>query len=322
MSDGFKPIRDGMEREDRMNAIKKEQWRGRSETYGEDANGKKSVAEVAAATDSIRAYYNNIKKHPLLTSDEEKELARRIAAGDEGARRKMIESNLRLVVSIAKRYIYRGLPLQDLIEEGNIGLIKSVERFDGTKGCKFSTYATYWIRQSVERAVVNQAKIVRVPIHVTSDISRMMRAVRELKGATDMEPSTSDIAEKMGVTGRYVKKLETVSMKSYSLDAAFNEQSDQGLLDKLEDDKFPLPVDVIDAENRAGQIREWLDMLEANESKVIKLRFGIDGDPQTLEKIGKEFGVTRERVRQIESKALGKLKRITAEMDINSMAAV
>jgi RNA polymerase primary sigma factor len=209
-----------------------------------DEEEKLEHNEPTASTDSIKAYFNNIKKHPLLKPDQERVLADRIARGDKEARKQMIEANLRLVVNIAKRYIYRGLPLQDLIEEGNIGLIKSVERFKAAKGCKFSTYATYWIRQSVERAIINQSKIVRMPIHVTSDISRMMRATRELKGMLKREPSVKELADKMGVTERYVSKLKGISRKSYSLDAAINELSDQSLLDKLEDDKFPLPFDV------------------------------------------------------------------------------
>jgi RNA polymerase primary sigma factor len=283
--------------------------------------GKKG-SEPTASTDSIKAYFNNIKKHSLLTPDQERVLAWRIARGDKEARKQMIESNLRLVVNIAKRYIYRGLPLQDLIEEGNIGLIRSVERFKATKGCKFSTYATYWIRQSIERAIINQSKIVRMPIHVTSDLSRMMRATRELKGMLKREPSVVEVADKMGVTERYVTKLKGISRKSYSLDAAINEQTDQVLLDKLEDDKFPLPFDVVDAEKRAEEIRQWLTMLDPNESRILKLRFGLDGEPQTLERVGKLFGVTRERVRQIQAKALKKLRKITEERQISSPEAV
>jgi RNA polymerase primary sigma factor len=286
--------------------------------YNEAAKEKVAPSTEPATTDSIKAYFNSIKRYSLLTSNEEKVLANRIARGDKQARKKMIEANLRLVVSIAKRYIYRGLPLQDLIEEGNIGLIKSVERFKATKGCKFSTYATYWIRQSVERAVINQSKIVRMPIHVTSDLARMMRSIRELNGTLKREPSIRELAEKMGVSGRYVQKLQNISRKSCSLDATFNDRSDQSYLDKLEDDRFPLPIDVVDAQKRAGQIRGWLDMLEANERRVLRLRFGLDGEPQTLEKIGHAFGVTRERVRQIESKALEKLKRFVKKKEIKS----
>jgi RNA polymerase primary sigma factor len=278
--------------------------------------------ETAPYTDSIKSYFDSIKRYSLLTSSEEKVLAGRIARGDKKARKKMIEANLRLVVSIAKRYIYRGLPLQDLIEEGNIGLIKSVERFKAAKGCKFSTYATYWIRQFVERAVINQSKIVRMPIHVTSDLARMMRSTRELNTTLKREPSIRELAEKMGVSGRYVQKLKNISRKSYSLDATYNDRGDQSLLDKLEDDRFPLPIDIVDAGKRAVQIRGWLDMLEANERRVLRLRFGLDGEPQTLEKIGNAFGVTRERVRQIEAKALKKLKKITEEMHVNSPEAI
>ncbi len=283
-----------------------------------DEEEKLEHNEPTASTDSIKAYFNNIKKHPLLKPDQERVLAGRIARGDKEARKQMIEANLRLVVNIAKRYIYRGLPLQDLIEEGNIGLIKSVERFKAAKGCKFSTYSTYWIRQSVERAIVNQSKIVRMPIHVTSDLSRMMRATRELKGTLNRDPSVKELADKMGVTGRYVTKLKGISRKSYSLDATINELSDQSLLDKLEDDKFPLPFDVVDAEKRAEEIRQWLTMLDPNESMVLRLRFGLDGEPQTLERVGKLFGVTRERVRQIEARALEKLKNIVTKKEIKS----
>lgn len=272
--------------------------------------------EPSQTTDSIKAYFNCIKRYPLLTSTQERSLAARIAKGDREARNNMIEANLRLVVNIAKRYNYRGLPLQDLIEEGNIGLIKSVERFKGTKGCKFSTYATYWIRQSVERALVNQTRVVRMPIHVASDLSRMFRSTRELKTTLKREPSINELADRMGMSGRHVQKLKSITRKSFSLDAVYNYQTDQSLLDRLEDDKFPLPVDIVDSRKRAGQIRGWLEMLEPNESAVLRLRFGIDGESQTLEKIGGVFGVTRERIRQIEVRALGKLKKIMEKKNI------
>ncbi|MBI5234432.1 MAG: sigma-70 family RNA polymerase sigma factor [Deltaproteobacteria bacterium] len=274
------------------------------------------------ATDTIRLYFNSIKRCPLLTADEEKLLALRISKGDQSARRRMIEANLRLVVNIAKRYIHRGLPLQDLIEEGNIGLIRSVERFIGTKGCKFSTYATYWIRQAVERAVINQSKIVRLPIHVATDLSRMMRADRDLRGTLDREPTVDELSQKMGMSGRYIKKLNTISKKSYSLEATFSADGDQTFLDKLEDEKIPMPFETISTEERTVLVAKWLGELDENEREVIRLRFGIDADPQTLESIGKGFGVTRERVRQIEVKALDKLKKMMGEMDINTADAI
>ncbi len=275
------------------------------------------------ASDSVKVYFSGIKRFTLLTSDEEKYLARRIARGDTDSRRKMIEANLRLVVNIAKRYLNRGLPLQDLIEEGNIGLIKSVERFKATKGCKFSTYATYWIKQAIERAIANQSSIVRLPIHVTADISRLTRANRELTRSLKREPTVVELSEKTGLTGRYVKKLNTISKKSYSLEASFPDDTDQSLLDRLEDDRFPTPMELIDESRRVDRINNWLGMLDDNERTIIRLRFGLDKDePQTLESIGKCFGVTRERVRQIEVKALDKLKKFIKQSDITSFDAV
>lgn len=275
------------------------------------------------ASDSVKVYFSGIKKFNLLTSDEEKTLARRIARGDKEARRMMIEANLRLVVNIAKRYLNRGLPLQDLIEEGNIGLIKSVERFKATKGCKFSTYATYWIKQAIERAIANQSSIVRLPIHVTADISRLTRATRELSRTLKREPSITELSEKTGLSGRYVKKLNTISKKSYSLEATFPDDTDQSLLDRLEDDRFPAPMDIIDESRRLERINCWLGMLDDNERTILRLRFGLEEDePQTLEAIGKTFGVTRERVRQIEVKALDKLKKIIKQSDILTFDAI
>ncbi|MDO8427076.1 MAG: sigma-70 family RNA polymerase sigma factor [Deltaproteobacteria bacterium] len=275
------------------------------------------------ATDSVKVYFSGIKRFNLLTSDEEKYLARRIARGDAVSRRKMIEANLRLVVNIAKRYLNRGLPLQDLIEEGNIGLIKAVERFKATKGCKFCTYATYWIRHAVERSIANQSSIVRLPIHVTADLSRLTRANRELTRSLKREPSLGELSEKTGLSGRYVKKLNTISKKSYSLEASFPDDTDQSLLDRLEDDRFPTPMELIDESRRVERINGWLGMLDDNERTIIRLRFGLDEDePKTLESIGRSFGVTRERVRQIEVKALDKLKKIIRQSDITSFDAI
>lgn len=280
-------------------------------------------AREGAVTDSASVYLQNIRKFALLVPAQEKELAVRIAKGDKLARKKMIESNLRLVVNIAKRYVNRGLPLQDLIEEGNIGLIKSVERFRAAKDCKFSTYATYWIRQAVERAIANQADTVRLPIHISSDMSRISRASRELVAVLEREPSLAELAQKTGFSGRYVKKLSTIGKKCYSLNSAFTDDDDQTLIDKIEDEKIPTPETALDTQKRADSVQRCMSMLEENEKKVLKMRFGFDDDePRTLEAIGKAFGVTRERVRQVEVKALDKLKKIMNLSDITASYAV
>lgn len=273
--------------------------------------------------DTVKVYFRGIRKFPLLTSKEEKELAARIARGDEEARKRMIESNLRLVVNIAKRYLNRGLPLQDLIEEGNIGLIKSVERFRAAKGCKFSTYATYWIKQAIERAITNQAGIVRLPIHVTADLARLTKTTRELTRTLKRQPTVTELSEHTGLSGRYVKKLHSIGKKTYSLDANFPDDTEQSLMDRLEDDTMPAPMESIDSLRRTEKIKTWLGMLDENECKILKLRFGLENDePQTLEAIGKSFGVTRERVRQIEVKALDKLRKIVDQTDIVSLDAI
>lgn len=273
--------------------------------------GDKDGRELPA-TDTVKVYFDGIKRYPLLKAKDERELALRIARGDKDARRTMIESNLRLVVNIAKRYISRGFPLQDLIEEGNIGLIKSVERFKTSKGCKFSTYATYWIKQSIERAIANQSNIVRLPIHITADISRVTRTARELTAQFDREPTLREISEKTGFSGRYVKKLDAISRKSFSIET--REGGEQSLLEKIPDDTFPTPMELIDEARRSNKIDSWLGLLDVTERKIIKLRFGLDKEgPKTLEAIGRHLGVTRERIRQIEAKALNKLRKIIKE---------
>ncbi len=283
---------------------------------------KELLEELPTPGDSLKAYFESIKKYPLLTAEEEKTLSERIARGDREARKRMIESNLRLVVNIAKRYMNRGLPLQDLIEEGNIGLIRSVERFKGSKGCKFSTYATYWIKQSVERAIMNQALAVRLPIHVTNDISKMNRVRKELKKLLKREPTPVEIASRMGVSGRYIKRLSNISHKVCSIDATLGGDTDETLLDKLEDTRFPEPIELMSAEIRSKEIEEWLSVLDENEQKIIRLRFGLDCEPETLEKIGKRFGVTRERIRQIEARALNKLRQIVNSKNIDSLDSI
>ena len=266
---------------------------------------------TADSTDTISAYFRGIKRFELLSAADEKRLAKGVAMGDPEARKKFIESNLRLVVNIAKRYMNRGLPLQDLIEEGNIGLIKSVERFNPGKGCRFSTYATYWIKQSVDRAVANQANTVRLPIHVTNDLAKLSRVARELTSTLEREPSLDELSEKSGLSGRYVKKLSSINTRSLSLESTLSDDHDQSLIGKIEDESMPAPMDFREMADRSAMLDEWLGMLDNSEADIIRRRFGFNGDvTETLDAIGKAFGVTRERVRQIEAKALLKLKKM------------
>lgn len=284
------------------------------------AEGERQGPE-SGAMDSTRFYLNGIRKYPLLTQKEEKELARRISKGDKTARKRMIESNLRLVVSIAKRYPNRGLCFQDLIEEGNVGLIKAVERFRPSKGCRFSTYATYWIKQSVERAMANQAETVRLPVHVGIDLSKISKATRELTLAFNRQPTIDELSAKTGLSGRYVKKLSTIRSKSCSLDTALTDGSEQTLLEQLEDASLPTPMEMIDSVRRLAGVEKLLGMLDDNERVMLRLRFGFEQDePHTLERIGKRFGVTRERARQIEVKALAKLRKIIGENGKDALA--
>ncbi|MBI5237276.1 MAG: sigma-70 family RNA polymerase sigma factor [Deltaproteobacteria bacterium] len=276
------------------------------------------------SSDTVLVYFNNIRRYPLLTSAEEKRLAGRIARGDTTARRTMIESNLRLVVNIAKRYFNRGFQLQDLIEEGNIGLIKSVERFRADKGCKFSTYATYWIRQSIERAIASQSNVVRLPIHVTADMARIARVTRALRYQYDREPSIGELSDKTGLSGRYVKKLGHLAKRPFSFDSSIAEGGEQSLIEKFEDTTSLSPYQLIAEARRTDSIGRWLAFLDKNEKDIIRMRFGIGVDEaKTLETIGRLYGVTRERIRQIESKALIKLKDIIRETDkITSLDSV
>jgi len=278
-------------------------------------------SDAAVSPDSINIYFREIKRFKLLKADEEKALAKRVAKGDGEARRQMIEANLRLVVNIAKRYVNRGLPLQDLIDEGNIGLIKAVERFKATMGCRFSTYATYWIRQTVERSLANKGSMIRLPIHIVTDMSRMAKASREFRVLSNREPSTQEISEKTGLSGRYVKKLENLSKRTLSLETAAHEDSDSSLLESIEDERTPAPAEYINETRRSERVESWLKLLDENERKIIRLRFGIgDYAPRTLETIGRQFGVTRERVRQIEEKALIKLREIAFYREQGSAA--
>jgi RNA polymerase primary sigma factor len=223
----------------------------------------------------------------------------------------MIESNLRLVVKIAKRYINRGLPFLDLIEEGNMGLIKAVERFKLSKECRFSTYATWWIRQSIERALVNQSRTIRLPVHVSDDINKMLRITRELMQTVNREPSVKEVAAEMKVTSIYVRKLMVLLNKTYSIERPMGENSDYFLINTIEDTSTISPAVLLEDVNKFDMILKGFDTLSESEKKILTLRFGLDDkEPQTLDTIGRSFGVTRERIRQIEAKSLEKLRQL------------
>jgi RNA polymerase primary sigma factor len=269
------------------------------------------VPEVEHFDDAIKLYLREIQKTRLLTADEEKELAAQIARGDKAARDRMIESNLRLVVKIAKRYINRGLPFLDLIEEGNMGLIKAVERFKLSKECRFSTYATWWIRQSIERALVNQSRTIRLPVHVSDDINKMLRLTRELMQKMNREPSVKEVATAMEVNSAYVRRLMVLLKKTYSIERPMGENSDYFLIDTIEDTSTISPATLLEDQNKHMLVLEWLATLSDNERKILVKRFGLDDkEPETLDTIGKSHGVTRERIRQIEAKSLEKLRKM------------
>jgi len=266
--------------------------------------------------DAIKLYLKDIQKTNLLTAEEERALARRIDDGDMAARDQMIESNLRLVVKIAKRYMNRGLPFLDLIEEGNLGLIKAVERFKLSKECRFSTYATWWIRQSIERALVNQSRTIRLPVHVSDDINKLIKITRELVRVYKREPQIKEVAEAMGVEPAYVRRLMVLLKKTYSIEHPMGENSDYSLIDTIEDSSVVNPLELAEWLNKYQLIADLLATLNDNEKEIIALRFGLnDRDPQTLDTIGRQFGVTRERIRQIEAKSLEKLRVLLAERD-------
>lgn len=267
------------------------------------------IVELERFDDAIKIYLRDIQRTPLLNSTTEKELARKIEKGDGAARNKMIESNLRLVVKIAKRYMNRGLPFLDLIEEGNLGLIKSVERFNLAKECRFSTYATWWIRQSIERALINQSRTIRLPVHVSDNIGRMIRVTRKLSQELNREPDIEEIAEAMKSKVHHVQRLMTLLRHTCSIEAPIGEGNDFALIDTLEDSSMVSPTNLHENINIFELISRHFNELSENEQKILTLRFGLDdNDPQTLDTIGQQFGVTRERIRQIEAKCLDKLR--------------
>ncbi|HEY5672630.1 MAG TPA: sigma-70 family RNA polymerase sigma factor [Malonomonas sp.] len=268
--------------------------------------------------DAIKLYLKEIQKSTLLTAEEERELAGRIAQGDDAARARMIESNLRLVVKFAKRYMNRGLPFLDLIEEGNMGLIKAVEKFKVSKGCRFSTYATWWVRQSIERALVNQSRTIRLPVHVADDINKFVKVNRELVQRLKRDPSIEEIAEVMGVEVSYVRRMMILLKKTYSIEHPMGDNNDYSLIDTIEDKNQIDPGSMIEDLDRFAHVLEWMDDLSETEREILALRFGLDDrEPQTLDTIGQKFGVTRERIRQIEAKSLAKLRKTLEEKILN-----
>ena len=269
--------------------------------------------ENAKLDDPVRMYLKEIGRIKLLSPEEEQEVARAMAEGDEktreAARKRMSEANLRLVVSIAKRYVGRGMQLLDLIQEGNLGLMKAVEKFDYTKGYKFSTYATWWIRQSITRAIADQARTIRIPVHMVETINKLVRIQRQLLQELGREPTPEEIGEQMGLPAERVREIQKISQEPVSLETPIGEEEDSQLGDFIEDDAAVVPPDAASFSMLQEQLAKVLDGLAERERKVISLRFGLeDGHPRTLEEVGREFGVTRERIRQIESKTLAKLR--------------
>ncbi len=268
-----------------------------------------SIPEGVGLDDPVRMYLKEIGKVPLLTGDEEIELAERMHNGDEAAKKRLSEANLRLVVSIAKRYVGRGMLFLDLIQEGNLGLIKAVEKFDYTKGYKFSTYATWWIRQAITRAIADQARTIRIPVHMVETINKLIRVSRQLLQELGREPHVDEIANAMGVSEDRVREIMKIAQEPVSLETPIGEEEDSILGDFIPDNDAPAPSDMAAFMLLKEQLMNVLETLTPREEKVLRLRFGLDdGRARTLEEVGKEFNVTRERIRQIEAKALRKLR--------------
>ena len=275
----------------------------------EELNNPMALMEGIAIDDPVRMYLKEIGKVNLLSSDEEIELAKRMLEGDEAAKQRLAEANLRLVVSIAKRYVGRGMQFLDLIQEGNLGLIKAVEKFDYTKGYKFSTYATWWIRQAITRAIADQARTIRIPVHMVETINKVIRVSRQLLQELGHDPSPEEIAEVMNMPVQKVRDILKIAMEPVSLETPIGEEEDSHLGDFIADDDTPEPAEMASYTLLKEQLVEVLKTLTPREEKELRLRFGIeDGRTRTLEEVGKEFNVTRERIRQIEAKALRKLR--------------
>lgn len=268
-----------------------------------------SIPEGISIDDPVRMYLKEIGRVPLLTADEEIHLAKRMENGDEEAKRRLAEANLRLVVSIAKRYVGRGMLFLDLIQEGNLGLIKAVEKFDYNKGYKFSTYATWWIRQAITRAIADQARTIRIPVHMVETINKLIRVSRQLLQDKGREPLPEEIAKEMDISVERVREIMKIAQEPVSLETPIGEEEDSHLGDFIEDQDAPAPAEAASFMLLKEQLEEVLESLTPREEKVLRLRFGLDdGRARTLEEVGQHFGVTRERIRQIEAKALRKLR--------------
>ncbi|MCC7543646.1 RNA polymerase sigma factor RpoD [bacterium] len=283
-------------------------WQTEPEEDVENAVSEEAIKDIA--DDSVRLYLREIGKIPLINAEEEVALAKRIQAGDKSAKDALAEANMRLVVSIAKKYIGRGLDLLDLIQEGNTGLLRAVEKFDYTKGFKFSTYATWWIRQAITRAIADQARVIRIPVHMVETINKLIRTQRRLTSELGREPSPEELAKEMEMDVEKVLHIQKISQDTTSLDAAVGEDEDSTLGEFIEDQDSVSPVDAATYELLKEHINNTLSLLTPREQKILRMRFGLeDGRSHTLEEVGQEFGVTRERIRQIEAKALAKLRK-------------
>ena len=277
-----------------------------------------SVPEGISIEDPVRMYLKEIGKVPLLSAEEEIKLAQRMEEGDEDAKKRLAEANLRLVVSIAKRYVGRGMLFLDLIQEGNLGLIKAVEKFDYRKGYKFSTYATWWIRQAITRAIADQARTIRIPVHMVETINKLIRVSRQLLQELGREPTPEEIAEEMHMSVERVREILKISQEPVSLETPIGEEEDSHLGDFIQDDNVPVPADAAAFTMLKEQLEDVLSTLTDREQKVLRLRFGLDdGRARTLEEVGKEFNVTRERIRQIEAKALRKFSVRRKDMQLS-----
>ncbi len=286
--------------------------------YKKSRRAEKSKQHSFEQDDLLKYYLKDVRKYRLLKPHEEKELTLKMKEGDKLAREKLIESNQRLVIKIAKKYQGQGLELIDLIEEGNLGLIKAVDKFEPHMDCRFSTYATWWIKQAIERAIINQSRVIRVPVHVSDDMKKIYRETFEFYQDHKREPDIDELAERLGMKPDYVAKLIDYAKKTSSMDSPVNDEDDYRLADTIKDESI-IPPDIV-AENIdiITKVNKWVSMLDEKERKIIILRYGLDGGvPQTLEEIGKVFNVTRERIRQIEKKALMKLRKMILEDEVD-----